>query len=94
MSLRLLLETAAKIHLNEQQDQTYKKFLKNAKEQMGLGKEKENFLVITQSWLGSNNSLNAMLGIYAHTNILVDKSDIIQSSIIAGAIIEFYFKKQ
>lgn len=99
MSLRLLLETAAREYYKEHDpkisnnDQIYKDFLKLAKKNMGASKETENFLSLTDDWMSSKISLEAALGKYAHGNIIVTRSSVLKESTIIGDIINFYFRR-
>ena len=99
MSLRLLLDTAARAYFIEnnddvsaEKDDAYKKFLKEAKEQ--LNKQKENSLTLNNEWLSNQRNLDAVLGKYAHGNITYRQGDILKDSIIIADILEYYFKKK
>jgi hypothetical protein len=98
MSLRLLLDTAARAHFIEQgddasaeEDDAYKNFLKEAKK--CLNKQKENSLTLNNEWLSNQRNLDAVLGKYAHGNITYKQGDILKDSIIIADILEYYFKK-
>jgi len=99
ISLRLLIETAAREYFKElndpisESDQIYRQFLKMAREKMKTEKDTQNFLSLTETWLNSNYNLEGILGKFAHGNMVVVKSDIITTSIIIGDIIDFYFRR-
>lgn len=99
MSLRLLLEVAAREYFYSKQspladkDMVYKDFLKVAKQDLNLAKSTDNYFSLTTSWLNGNNSIEALLGKFAHGNIDVSKEDVINSSIVVGQIIKYYFSK-
>lgn len=98
MSLRLLLEVAARVHFknevdNSNNDQIYKKFLKKARTEMEMIQETTNLFALTQGWLSKNTDIDGLLGKYAHANIGIIEGDIIKSSEVVGDIIKFYFKK-
>ena len=98
MSLRLLIEIAARIYLEDEdvvnKDKIYDQFLKKAKNEMEIKQDQINFLSLTTGWINSKNNLEAILGKFAHGNIITSKSDILTSSYIIADILEFYFKKQ
>ncbi len=97
MSLRFLLEVGARVYYkekgssNSEKDQLYKDFLRLAKQEMQSSKEIVNYLAFTTDWLNNKINLEGILGKYAHDNIIVTKSNIIENSIIVGEIIEHYF---
>ena len=76
---------------NSEKDQLYKDFLRLAKQEMQSSKEIVNYLAFTTDWLNNKINLEGILGKYAHDNIIVTKSNIIENSIIVGEIIEHYF---
>lgn len=99
MSLRLLLDVAARSHYEEipgatkqDKDAIYKDFLKKAKKQM-TDKKNINYLSLTNDWLSDKHSMDGMLAKYAHGNITTNLSDILSNSYIISDILEFYFKK-
>lgn len=99
MSLRLLLDTAARAYFIDkgddaaaEKDDAYKKFLKEAKK--NLNKQKENSLVLNNEWLSNQRNLDAVLSKYAHGNIVYKQNDILKDSVIIADILEYYFKKQ
>ncbi len=100
MSLRLLLETAARVHYKDDpkvaNDQIYSTFLKDAKKDMKSPNKKpqQNFLSLTSSWLSGSTNLDGILGKFAHGNITPSEHDILEQSKIIGDILEFYFKKK
>lgn len=99
MSLRLLLEVAAREYYQSKKsplatkDMVYKDFLKIAKDDLKLSKSTENYFSLTTAWLNGNNTIEALLGKFAHGNIDVSKEDVINSSIVVGQIIKYYFSK-
>jgi len=99
MSLRLLLDTAARVYFIDignareaKEDSAYKNFLKEAKK--NLNKQQENSLVLNNEWLSDQRNLDAVLGKYAHGNITCKQGDILKDSIIIADILEHYFKKE
>ncbi len=100
MSLRLLLETAARVYYGDHpkvaKDQIYSTFLKDAKKEMKSpnNKPQQNFLSLTSSWLSGNTNLDGILGKFAHGNITPSEHDILEHSKIIADILEFYFKKK
>lgn len=99
MSLRLLLDVAARSHYKkisgakkQNNDAIYKDFLAKAKKQMN-DKKNINFLSLTNDWLSDKHSMDGMLSKYAHGNITTNMSDILSNSYIIADILEFYFKK-
>jgi hypothetical protein len=99
MSLRLIIEVAARVHFEEKdpikanKDMIYKDFLKQAKQDMALNQASINYLSLTTSWLNGDNSIEALLGKYAHGNIATNKEDVLKSSKLIGEILKFYFSK-
>lgn len=99
MSLRLLLEVAARVYFTEinseiaKKDMVYKDFLNLAKKDLVVEQKERNYLALTHDWLNSTSSIEGLLGKYAHGNILVNKNDIVTSSKIVGDILEYYFSK-
>lgn len=99
IALRLLIETGAREYYNQLEselgnhDQIYKRFLKEAHQEMQMEKSTQNFLFLTDTWLNSNYNLEAILGKFAHGNMIVTKSDVIKTSVIIGDIINYYFKR-
>jgi len=99
MSLRLLLDTAARAYFISigdsdavEKDDAYKKFLKEAKK--NLSKQKENSLVLNNEWLSNQRNFDAVLGKYAHGSIICKQGDILKDSIIIADILDHYFKKE
>lgn len=99
MSLRLILEISARIHYDEINDTSivndkfYEQFLKKAKKEMEVSTESENFLALTKGWLDKTLNLEALLGKFAHGNIITTQTDILQSSHVIADILEFYYKR-
>lgn len=98
MSLRLLLDTAARLYFIQQgndkeaeKDSAYKNFLKLAKKT--LNKQNENSLALNNAWLSEAKNLEAVLGKYAHGSIIYKHGDILKDSIIIADILEYFFKK-
>jgi hypothetical protein len=99
MSMRLITEVAARVYFEKHlpdksdRDQLYRDFLKIAKKEMNINQSTSNHISIINEWLDGNNNLEAILGKYAHGNIIVDKGGILKTSIIVGEILEHYFKR-
>ncbi|MCF6344259.1 MAG: hypothetical protein L3J15_06240, partial [Devosiaceae bacterium] len=98
MSLRLILEVAAREYFDEiedaegaKKDTVYRDFLKIANEEMN--KKNENYLSLTEGWLSSNNKFEARLAKYAHYNINYTIQDMLNDSCIVADILKFYFEK-
>lgn len=100
MSLRLLLETAARVHYKNHpivaEDKVYSKFLKDTFKAMNEPSKKpsENFFALTSTWLSGKINMDALLGKFAHGNITPNEQDVLQQSEIIGDILEFHFKKK
>lgn len=94
MSLRLLLDVASREIIGIDDDQAYKKLLKKAKSEMGIKKEDENFLALTNSWLDGSVNMDGIFSKYAHGSIPVDKGNLMTLSYIVGDILKFYFNKK
>lgn len=97
MSLRLLVEISARVYYegtaDADKDKIYDTFLKQAKKDMKLAQESKNFLSLTGSWLENNTNIEALLGKYAHGNIITTKSDILTCSNVIGDVLMYYFKR-
>ena len=99
MSLRLLLEVAGREYfLNcdddekksfAKEDKVYEKFLKEAKATMD--KKNENYSSLTLDWISSKETITGLLHKYAHGNILSNRNDILQSSMVVADILKIYF---
>jgi len=94
MSLRLLLDVAARELLGIDKDKAYKKLMEKAKKEMKIKKEDKNFLALTNSWLDEKENLEGIFSKYAHGNIPVDEGNLIKLSKIVGDILKFYFNKE
>jgi hypothetical protein len=100
MSLRLLLETAARVYYKNlpivADDKIYSKFLKDTSKSMNdpVKKPAVNFLALTSTWLSGKMNMDAILGKFAHGNITPSEQDVLQQSEIIGDILEFHFKKK
>ncbi len=94
MSLRLLLDVAARELLGIDEDKAYKKLMEKAKKEMKIKKEDKNFLVLTNSWLDEKENVEGIFSKYAHGNIPVDEGNLIKLSKIVGDILKFYFNKE
>ena len=100
MSLRLLLEVAAREHFirnngeikNDDNKTIYKDFIKLAKKD--LMDDKENFITIMHSWINCDFNMDAILSKYAHAQISYERGNILQVSYIVGNILEKYFGKR
>lgn len=97
MSLRLLVEISARVYFegteNGNKDKLYDTFLRKAKKEMKLSNIDKNFLTLTEGWLENDTNIEALLGKYAHGNIISTESDIMACSKIIGDVLMFYFKK-
>ena len=98
MSLRLVLDIAARVYYNKQGDTTnaekenlYKNFIKLFQEECE-DKKVVNYLSITSDFLNKSFEFEALLGKYAHGNVSVSKQDVLNMSFVAGDILETYFK--
>lgn len=98
MSLRLVLDIAARVYYNKQGDTTsagkedpYKNFIKLFQKECE-DKKVVNYLSITSDFLNKNFEFEALLGKYAHGNVSVSKQDVLNMSSVAGDILEAYFK--
>lgn len=98
MSLRLILDIAARVYYNKQGDITnakkenpYQNFIKLFQEKC-QDKKVVNYLSITADFLNKNFEFEALLGKYAHGNTSVSKQDVLKMSCVAGDILETYFK--
>lgn len=92
MALRLLIEVAARVHNPDySDDQVAKKFLKEAKK--NLGQVDKNEISLTSDWLSDNLNLEGILNKYAHGNIPYTREGILKTSKIVADILEHYFKK-
>jgi hypothetical protein len=99
MSLRLIIDVAARVYYNKQGD------IPNAKEENPYqnfirlfqvecqNKGVVNYLSITSDFLNKNFAFEALLVKYAHGNISVSKQDVLKMSYVTADILEFYFKK-
>ncbi len=100
MSLRLVLDVAAREFFKENRDKKvnenapYKSFLEMIKKQYknGFEKEKSNYLALSD-WLSSDNKIEALLAKYAHGDIEFRKQDVINNSLLVADILELYFKR-
>ncbi len=98
MSMRLMLDVAARIYYNKQGDlenagteKPYQNFIKCFQEQC-KDKKIVNYLSITSDFLNKNFEFEALLGKYAHGNTSVLKQDVLKMSCVTGDILETYFK--
>jgi len=100
MSLRLILDVAAREYYKENKDEKfnenapYKSFLKLIKKQFknNFAKEKSNYLALSD-WLSSENNFEALLAKYAHGDIEFRKQDVINNSLIIADILDLFFYK-
>ncbi len=99
MSMRLMLDIAARIHYKKQGDlenagkeKPYLNFIKCFQKQCD-DKKTVNYLSITSDFLNKNFEFEALLGKYAHGNTEVSKQDVLKMSCVTADIIEYYFKK-
>lgn len=96
MSLRLILETAAREYykverVNSSEDRVYKRFIDKVKEDYKTQQNKSEELNSTALMDILSNNFEAFLSKYAHGNIIYTKSDILKISKIIGEILEKYF---
>lgn len=98
MSLRLILDVAARVYYNKQGDMTnaekekpYINFIKLFQKEC-QDKKVVNYLSITSDFLNKNFEFEAQLGKYAHGNTSVSKNDVLNMSHVTGDILETYFK--
>lgn len=100
MSLRFLLDVAAREYYTKvnpdklNSDSLYGDFIKVAKKEMILSQKRINYISLTNDWLDSKNTLDAVLAKFAHGSIPVAKDGILEKSYIVGDILEHYFKKK
>ena len=100
MSLRLILDVAAREYYKNNKDEKfdknapYKSFLKMIKNKFKNNGQKEitNYLALSD-WLSSDYNLEALLGKYAHGDIEFRKEDVLKNSFIVADILELYFKR-
>lgn len=100
MALRLILDVAARVYYNKQGDiknagleNPYRNFIKLFQEECAE-KNIDGYLSITSDYLNKNFNLDALLGNFAHGNIIVSENDVMNMSCVTGDILEAYFKKQ
>lgn len=98
MSVRLILDVAARIYYNKQRDAVnaerdnpYQNFVKLFQKEC-QDKKVMNYLSITSDFLNKNLEFEALLGKYAHGNVSVSKQDVLNMSYVAADILETYFK--
>lgn len=98
MSLRLILDIAARVYYNKQGDMTnaekekpYINFIKLFQKEC-QDKKVVNYLSLTSDFLNKNFEFEALLGKYAHGNTSVSKKDVLNMSHVTGDILETYFK--
>ena len=100
MSLRLILDVAAREYYKNNKDEKfdknapYKSFLKQIKIKFKDNGQKEitNYLALSD-WLSSDYNLEGLLGKYAHGDIEFRKQDVLKNSLIIADILELYFKR-
>ena len=100
MSLRLILDIAAREYCKENKNEKfdenapYKSFLKLIKKQFKDKGQKEitNYLALSD-WLFSTYNFEGLLGKYAHGDIEFRKQDVLKNSLIIADILELYFKR-
>lgn len=99
MSLRLLLEVAGREYFQSinspiaDKDMVYKDFLQVARGDLSKTKATQNYLSLTKDWLNGSSTIEALLGKYAHGNIVVNRLDVVTSSKLVGDILTHYFSK-
>lgn len=99
MSLRLLLEVAGREYFQSinspiaEKDMVYKDFLQVARNDLSKTKATQNYLSLTKDWLNGSSTIEALLGKYAHGNIVVNRLDVVTSSKLVGDILTHYFSK-
>lgn len=99
MALRLLVEVAARVYYENQEDgkkakkdQVCEIFLKEAKKK--LKQHQKNDVSLTNEWLSDQRNLGVILDKYAHGNIICKRADILKDSYIVADILDFYFGKK
>lgn len=99
MSLRLIIDVAARVYYNKQGDilnaeeeNPYKNFIRLFQAEC-QNRGVVNYLSITSDFLNKNSKFEALLVKYAHGNISVSKQDVLKMSYVTADILEFYFKK-
>jgi hypothetical protein len=99
MALRLLVEIAARVYYKKDgmdekasKDQICQTFLNEAKKQ--LSQQQKNDISLTNEWLSDQRNLSAILGKYAHGNIIYKRADILKDSFIVADILDLYFGKK
>ncbi|MBL0690426.1 MAG: hypothetical protein JJV93_02010 [Alphaproteobacteria bacterium] len=99
MSLRLLLETAARVKfekdkkrkISNEDNDIYKNFMSEAKKHFSTNEQ--NLFVLTDNWLKGEFKADAILHKYAHGELDCDKTNIIKLSKIVATILNLYFKR-
>jgi len=98
MSLRLILDVAARVYYNKQGNTAntekknfYKNFIKLFQKECKEVKT-VNYLSITSDFLNKNFEFEALLAKYAHGNTEIRKQDILGMSYVVADILETYFK--
>lgn len=98
MSLRLILDVAARVYYNKQGDTVnvekespYKNFIKLFQNECKKIKT-VNYLSITSDFLNKNFEFEALLAKYAHGNTEIRKQDVLGMSYVVADILEIYFK--
>jgi hypothetical protein len=99
MALRLLVEIAARLYYENQddgkkakKDQVCEIFLKEAKKK--LKQQQKNDISLINEWLSDQRNLGVILDKYAHGNIICKRADILKDSCIIADILDFYFGKK
>lgn len=99
MALRLLVEVAARVHYENQndgkkaeEDKVCMMFLKEAKKE--LKQHQKNDVSLTNEWLSDQRNFGVILDKYSHGNIICKRADILKDSFIVADILDFYFGKK
>lgn len=97
ISMRLILDVAAREYYNEEQlkkDNTpYRTFLKEIKKKFRDDSKYKNLSTLTLSWVISDFNFENIIDHYAHDSIIYTKNDVLKISKIIGEILECFFKK-
>ena len=97
MALRLLVEVAARVHYENQNDGKRLRrivcelFLKEAKKDSNS--IKKTMFHLPMSGFQTSETSGSFLDKYAHGNIICKRADILKDSFIVADILDFYFGK-
>ena len=99
MSLRLLVEITAREQfeivngrkINSSDKNIYENFMKSLKQE--ISQSALNFSTVTKNWLNKEENIEAILGKYAHGQILCEKTNILKTSEVVADILNYYCSK-